>query len=77
MQTLAHAVWVDLGRHAVQWGVMLLLGAVYFILQYLLTVPGCPRGYIGGWMGWVDGKGRNTILGRGCLCVRRGVCIGW
>ena len=49
VQTLSQALWVDIGRHAVQWGVMLVLGATYLLLQYFLPVPGCPTGYIGEW----------------------------
>jgi uncharacterized membrane protein YdfJ with MMPL/SSD domain len=43
------ALWRDIGRHAVQWVVMVAIGAVYLTVQRLLPVPGCPTGYIGAW----------------------------
>ena len=47
VRTLSQALWVDVGRYAVQWVIMLSLGALYLVLQYFLAVPGCPTGYIG------------------------------
>ena len=47
LTSVGHALWMDVGRYALQWGVMAVLAAIYLCLQYLLPVPGCPIGYIG------------------------------
>lgn len=56
------SLWMDVGRYWAQWAVMLTLGLVYMLFQSLLTVDGCPTGYIG--PGGLADQG--AYLGKNC-----------
>ena len=45
--TLAGALYLDIGRYALQWVALSAVAAVYLFVQFFLPVAGCPTGYLG------------------------------
>jgi hypothetical protein len=46
-QSLMKSLYLDFGQYGGQWFFMACIATLYFCLERLLPVPGCPTGYVG------------------------------